>query len=271
MLPINAIQCSLTVQPAQSTLSSDNHSLINQISHIQQTSESLNLNSSGVSAENKEMSQSEYLIILKNWRDDAPSNYIKAQRNQAIETLLQCHTNQDPCLILSNLDLQTLPILPPHITKLKLDRLGLIALPVLPSRLKILECVNNQLQSLPRLPPTLEKLDCSYNQFVFLPELPSSLIYFFASHNSLRVLPVPTHNLLPENIIAEHQTLPKKPRTLLDSISDWFINPSTHTAVQKFSTIKNDENTLAFSRFLDRLRLTKRVKNNIEAKEQICQ
>ena len=96
----------------------------------------------------------------------------------------------DGALFLSQLDLTTLPTLPPTLRILICSgNENLTSLPSLPLTLECLYCDNNRLDSLPPLPPGLEILNCSGNPLQTLPPLPDGLIELRCRNTMLTVLP----------------------------------------------------------------------------------
>ena len=69
------------------------------------------------------------------------------------------------------------------------DNMNLLTLPSLPPNLLVLDCRNNNLGCLPNLPDSLVYLDCSRNQLAFLPKLPPNLKCLIITGNQIKTLP----------------------------------------------------------------------------------
>jgi Leucine-rich repeat (LRR) protein len=104
--------------------------------------------------------------------------------------ILNCYLNQKNFLNLSELELSSLPPLPPFVTVFWCFGNQLTNLPaLLPPRLTLIECRYNYLTSLPNLPGSLEYLLCTCNQLTSLPNLPDSLRFLDCRDNQIRELP----------------------------------------------------------------------------------
>ncbi|HCM1955098.1 TPA: acetyltransferase [Salmonella enterica subsp. salamae serovar 9,46:z4,z24:z39:z42] len=157
-------------------------------------------------------------------------------REMAVERLLVCLAKQESTLDLSELNLSSLPDLPPLIKTLRVNDNHLSSLPDLPESLQILICSFNPLEqlpplpyslkeltcsachlkNLPALPDALEELSCSGNSLEELPVLPVSMRYLTCTNNSLRSLPALPESL--RTLICSMNPLPKLP-DLPDSLS----------------------------------------------------
>lgn len=129
-----------------------------------------------------------YFREWKKWQDKAPYG-AKNTRKKAVLKLRDCLDSQNPYLKLSGLNLNSLPVLPPHITKLNISLNQLKALPKLPDKLKILNCSENNLENLISLPNELKTLNCSKNKLMSLPKLPSELEELDYSRNDVKNIP----------------------------------------------------------------------------------
>ncbi len=102
--------------------------------------------------------------------------------------VLNCYLNQTPILYLKNLQLTSLPPLPPFLIQLFCEENRLSILPDLPNSLTVLHCSCNHLTILPTLPIGLLHLDCSFNNITSLPSLSPGLIKLDCSHNEITSL-----------------------------------------------------------------------------------
>lgn len=92
-------------------------------------------------------------------------------------------------LDVSDMNLTSLPALPPFLTHLNCHNNKLTHLPALPTTLIELGCAYNSLEELPPLPEGLDILFCSENKLRSLPKLPKSLKQLYCSYNCLKNLP----------------------------------------------------------------------------------
>ncbi|MBA3223140.1 NEL-type E3 ubiquitin ligase domain-containing protein [Salmonella bongori] len=130
----------------------------------------------------------DYPAIWQAWVKAAPEGSHEL-REMALKRLLVCLEKQESTLDLSELDLSSLPDLPPLITTLRVNDNHLSALPELPESLQILICSFNPLEQLPPLPHTLKALTCSACHLKKLPSLPDALEELSCSSNPLEALP----------------------------------------------------------------------------------
>lgn len=107
---------------------------------------------------------------------------------------IQFFTDLDS-LNIYNLNLSTLPELPPSLTKLICESTSISNITKLPDGLTFLDCSDNNLSTLPELPSGLKYLDCSNNNISILPEFPEDLTKFYCTSNSIINL-----NELPVNL-----------------------------------------------------------------------
>ncbi|MCW2255364.1 hypothetical protein M2263_001455 [Providencia alcalifaciens] len=152
-----------------------------------------NMASSSLERDKKsqELSKQEYHNAWLKWEKQAPStspNEI-ADRKLAVKKLCDCLYHRNTNLNLKGLELSSLPILPPNITRLNVSYTPLKTLPPLPNTLKILKCISSKLESLPELPPHLEELLCDNSALINLPKLPLGLIMLSCDNNPLQSLP----------------------------------------------------------------------------------
>ncbi|EON2369360.1 T3SS effector E3 ubiquitin-protein ligase IpaH1.4, partial [Shigella flexneri] len=129
-------------------------------------------------------------FYLKTWSEWEKNGTPGEQRNIAFNRLKICLQNQEAELNLSELDLKTLPDLPPQITTLEIRKNQLTHLPDLPPMLKVIHAQFNQLESLPALPETLEELNAGDNKIKELPFLPENLTHLRVHNNRLHILPL---------------------------------------------------------------------------------
>ncbi|EKT64595.1 NEL-type E3 ubiquitin ligase domain-containing protein [Providencia burhodogranariea] len=129
-----------------------------------------------------------YLKEWTQWKKNAPAEE-KSSRKLAVLALQRCLLSKESTLDLSCLNLSSIPILPPHITKLNVEMNRLIALSELPDGLTELNCAYNCLIEWPRLPSELKILNCSMNNLVILPDLPDKLEELNCSKTNLLNLP----------------------------------------------------------------------------------
>jgi Leucine-rich repeat (LRR) protein len=100
---------------------------------------------------------------------------------------------------------------------LSVTDLNITSLPELPPTVKHLWCYRVPLTSLPKLPSNLIRLDCSGTNITSLPELPSSLMHLSCSHTSLKGLPVLPSGLRTLGCTSTSITsLPELPPTLVE-------------------------------------------------------
>jgi len=104
-------------------------------------------------------------------------------------TLMERIALGGPILQITQLNLTSLPDLPPTLRELHCSDNRLTVLPVLPPTLRRLICGGNLLTVLPELPPTLETLTCAVNKLTVLPALPPTLVDLRCYENELTVLP----------------------------------------------------------------------------------
>ncbi|ELW3390638.1 E3 ubiquitin--protein ligase, partial [Shigella flexneri] len=128
-----------------------------------------------------------YLKVWSEWEKNGTPG---EQRNIAFNRLKICLQNQGAELNLSELDLKTLPDLPPQITTLEIRKNLLTYLPDFPPMLKVIHAQFNQLESLPALPETLEELNVGDNKIKELPYLPETLTHLRIHNNRLHILPL---------------------------------------------------------------------------------
>ncbi|EEG6729388.1 acetyltransferase [Salmonella enterica] len=131
----------------------------------------------------------DYPAIWRAWAREAPQGGHEL-REMAVERLLACLEKEESLLDLSELNLSSLPELPPLITTLLANDNHLSSLPELPESLQILICSFNLLELLPPLPGSLKKLICSSCNLKKLPSLPDSLEELTCSWNPLEGLPL---------------------------------------------------------------------------------
>jgi hypothetical protein len=84
-------------------------------------------------------------------------------------------------LICANTNIIELPPLPDTLISLACDETAIVELPSLPDTLKILYCGHTNITELPSLPQTLEYLDCGNTNITELPSLPDTLEYLDCS------------------------------------------------------------------------------------------
>ena len=96
---------------------------------------------------------------------DNPINYLPAIVSNGCPTYLSCQ----------NLNLYSLPPLPPHLKTLDCARNPIANLPGLPGTLEMLNCNKTSITTLSGLPATLLELMCDSNNVATLPALPVSL------------------------------------------------------------------------------------------------
>lgn len=130
----------------------------------------------------------DYPALWQAWAKEAPAGGHEL-REMAVERLLICLAKQESTLDLSELNLSSLPDLPPLITTLRVNDNHLSSLPALPESLQILICSFNPLEQLPPLPYSLKELTCSACHLKNLPSLPDTLEELSCSGNSLEELP----------------------------------------------------------------------------------
>jgi hypothetical protein len=111
-------------------------------------------------------------------------------------------------------DLTKLPELPPTLTMLFCDHNRLTSLPSLPNRLQILECSENPLTALPPLPDSLTNLLCDNTQLTSLPPLPPNLSVLWCSENQLTRLELPNHLDTLDCSVNLLTSLPPLPKTI---------------------------------------------------------
>ncbi|EAX6910280.1 acetyltransferase [Salmonella enterica] len=131
----------------------------------------------------------DYPALWQAWAKEAPAGGHEL-REMAVERLLACLAKQESTLDLSELNLSSLPDLPPLIKTLHVNDNHLSSLPDLPESLQILICSFNPLEQLPPLPYSLKELTCSACHLKNLPSLPDALEELCCSGNSLEELPV---------------------------------------------------------------------------------
>ncbi|WP_236611163.1 NEL-type E3 ubiquitin ligase domain-containing protein [Providencia burhodogranariea] len=110
-------------------------------------------------------------------------------RKIALKKLCACLYDKTLHLNFYGLEITSLPLLPPYITKLDISYTHLKKLPELPSTLKVLYCNYAKLESLPELSEKLEELYCDDNKLVNLPKLPPKLKALSCDNNRLVRLP----------------------------------------------------------------------------------
>ena len=118
-------------------------------------------------------------------------------------------------IVLSNLDITSLPRLPYNLKRLSISFVPITFLE-LPSNLEELEICMTEIRELPELPNTLKYLVTKCNILTCLPDLPESLELLSCSDCNLRTLPK-----LPSKLIQLDcnnnplSTLPELPKTLI--------------------------------------------------------
>lgn len=159
----------------------------------------------------------DYSAIWQGWAKEAPAGSHEL-REIAVERLQACLTKQESTLDLSDLNLRSLPELPPLITTLHVNDNCLLSLPALPESLQTLTCSFNPLEQLPPLPGSLKTLTCSACQLKKLPPLPDSVEELTCSYNSLQELPVLPVSMqyltCTNNVLRSLPALPDALRTL---------------------------------------------------------
>lgn len=166
--------------------------LTNKISNIAKLPENFNFKSepTDINAKNDTLTSGKYFAILNDWAQQAPFPAMKKIREGMIDTLLSCLNNKSEILKIENSQLDSLPMLPPHIKKLSLFKVELTELPSLPAGLEELYCAHTtKLTSLPELPATLTSLSISNSPICRLPTPPNSLKHLNCSYTSLEQLP----------------------------------------------------------------------------------
>ena len=94
-------------------------------------------------------------------------------------------------LRIHDLNIHSLPPLPPNFRTVFLTGNQLTVLPPLPPTLRWLDCSDNQLTTLPVLPPTLQLLNCSNNQLTTSPAIPPNIISFNFQYNPITSVTLP--------------------------------------------------------------------------------
>ena len=105
------------------------------------------------------------------------------------EELLKRLANCTDELVLSSLNLTSLPSLPSTVKYLICENIPLTTLPELPPNLRVLNCSRTNLTHLPSLPRDLYILTCSYTQITELPPVPKALVFLDCAHTKLQLLP----------------------------------------------------------------------------------
>lgn len=172
---------------ANNCLSNHSQSLAQNVRSVKVAPNKITINTSMSNISFKQNDKYYYREWQK-WQDKAPDG-AKNTRKKAVLKLRDCMDSQNPYLKLSGLNLNSLPVLPPHITELNVSLNQLKALPKLPDELEILNCSQNKLVSLPSLPNELKTLDCSQNKLVSLPKLPNRLEELNYSLNGIKNAP----------------------------------------------------------------------------------
>ncbi|HAU3361647.1 TPA: acetyltransferase [Salmonella enterica subsp. salamae] len=162
----------------------------------------------------------DYPALWQGWAKEAPAGGHEL-REMAVERLLACLAKQESTLDLSELNLSSLPDLPPLIKTLHVNDNHLSSLPDLPELLQILICSFNPLEQLPPLPYSLKELTCSACHLKNLPALPNALEELSCSWNSLEELPVLPVSMryltCTNNSLRSLPALPESLRTLICS------------------------------------------------------
>lgn len=136
----------------------------------------------------KNRSPQEYLALWREWETNATPGGGEL-RDVAVIRLRDCLQQRCARLDLSELNLASLPPLPPHIALLNISDNQLTALTALPQGLTLLKVSYNLLTELPPLPPRLETLYAIGNRLVSLPVLPDTLETLYLNSNRLTALP----------------------------------------------------------------------------------
>ena len=98
-------------------------------------------------------------------------------------------------LLLTNLNITSMPQLPNSLKNLWCFNTKLTELPLLPTSLQLLYCYDTNITELPPLPSSLISLSCGDTQITELPPLPNSLINIACNHTNITELPPLPPNL----------------------------------------------------------------------------
>ncbi|MCW2255365.1 Leucine-rich repeat (LRR) protein [Providencia alcalifaciens] len=186
--PISSTRVNQNVQ-ANHQSSNQRQSLAQNVQVVKTASNHNNIKANlGKIPSNTQNNNSQYYRAWEEWLENSP-DWTKYARRQAVSRLRDCLNSRNPHLTLSGLYLDSLPTLPPHITKLDVSYNLLNELPELPISLEELMCSKNNLVKLPDLPNGLNTLNCSRNDLKTLPTLPNKLKMLNCSNNSLESIP----------------------------------------------------------------------------------
>ncbi|HCB4976862.1 TPA: E3 ubiquitin--protein ligase [Salmonella enterica subsp. enterica serovar Senftenberg] len=249
----------------------------------------------------------EYDAVWSEWKGAAPAEELRG-RAATVQRICTCLNNGSRELNVGESGLTALPdCLPAHITTLVIPHNNyLTSLPTLPSGLEVLTVEDNQLTSLPPLPSGLEVLTVEDNQLTSLPPLPAGLVVLTVSGNQLTSLPPLSAGLqtlsvagnqltsLPESITGlsseasvnlEGNPLSERtlqalreitsapgysgPRILFDMAGASAPREGEPAPADRWHMFEQEDNSAAFSLFLDRLSETENFMKDAGFKAQI--
>jgi hypothetical protein len=98
-------------------------------------------------------------------------------------------------LIISNIKIDTLPMLPKNLKKLIIKNTSITRLKNLPKNLEVLDATHNKIEYIDKFPSTLTNINISLNNLKTIPEIPLNTIEFSCSCNKLEKFPYPHKNM----------------------------------------------------------------------------